>query len=73
MARLIELRGLDTISINRFHYELIAEKGDSDRTLARSEVTVEDAIFSELIDRLERGDSIDTLPGKNIGDALKAV
>ncbi len=73
MARLIELRGLDTISINRFHYELIAEKGDSDRTLARSEVTVEDAIFSELIDRLERGDSIDTLPGKNLGDALKSV
>ncbi|MCD4846826.1 MAG: HEAT repeat domain-containing protein [Candidatus Aegiribacteria sp.] len=73
MARLIELRGLDTISINRFHYELIAEQGDSDRTLARSEVTVEDAIFSELIDRLERGDSIDTLPGKNIGDALKSV
>ena len=73
MARLIELRGLDTISINRFHYELISEKGDSDRTLARSEVTVEDAIFSELIDRLERGDSIDTLPGKNIGDALKFV
>lgn len=73
MARLIELRGLDTISINRFHYELISEKGDSDRTLARSEVTVEDAIFSELIDRLERGDSIDVLPGKNLGDALKSV
>lgn len=73
MARLIELRGLDTISINRFHYELISEKGDSDRTLARSEVTVEDAIFSELIDRLERGDSIETLPGKNLGDALKSV
>ncbi len=73
MGRLIELRGLDSVSINRFHYELISEKGDSDRTLARSEVTVEDAIFSELIDRLERGDSIDTLPGKNIGDALKSV
>ena len=73
MGRLIELRGLDAISINRFHYELIAEKGDSDRILARSEVTVEDAIFSELIDRLERGDSIDSLSGKNIGDALKSV
>jgi hypothetical protein len=73
MDRLMELRGLNSISINRFHYELIAEAGESDQTLARGDVTIEDAIFSELIDRLERGDSIDSLPGSKIGDALKHV
>jgi len=71
--RLLELKGLDSISINRFHYELISEDGDSAQTLARGEVTIEDAIFSELIDRLERGESIDSLPGSKIGDALKSV
>ena len=74
IERLLELRGLDSISINRFHYQLISEGGDSsDQTLARGEVTIEDAIFSELIDRLERGESIDSLPGSKIGDALKSV
>ncbi len=74
MDRLLELRGLNTISINRFHYQLISEGGDTeDQTLARGEVTIEDAIFSELIDRLERGESIDSLPGSKIGNALKSV
>lgn len=73
MDRLLELRGLNSISINRFRYELISEDGDSEQTLARGEVTIEDAIFSELIDRLERGESIDALPGSKIGDALKSV
>jgi len=73
MDRLLELRGLDSISINRFHYELISEGGDAGQTLARGEVTIEDAIFTELIDRLERGESIDSLPGSKIGDALKSV
>jgi len=73
MDRLLELRGLNSISINRFHYQLISDGGDSDQTLQRGEVTIEDAIFSELIDRLERGESIDSLPGSKIGDALKSV
>ncbi len=73
MDRLLELRGLNSISINRFHYQLISEGGDTDQILARGEVTIEDAIFSELIDRLERGESIDSLPGSKIGDALKSV
>ena len=73
MGRLVELRGLDSISINRYHYQLVSEDGDEESTLARGEVTVEDAIFSELIDRLERGDSIDSLPGSKIGSALKSV
>ena len=73
MDRLLELRGLTSISINRFHYQLISEGGGTDQTLARGEVTIEDAIFSELIDRLERGESIDSLPGSKIGDALKSV
>jgi len=73
MQRLLELRSLDSISIDRFHYELISEDGETGQTLARGEVTIEDAIFSELIDRLERGESIDSLPGNKIGDALKAV
>ncbi len=73
MDRLLELRSIDSISINRFHYQLISEDGDADQTLARGEVTIEDAIFSELIDRLERGESIDSLPGSKIGDALKYV
>jgi len=73
MDRLLELRGLASISINRFHYQLISDGGDSDQTLQRGEVTIEDAIFSELIDRLERGESIDSLPGSKIGDALKSV
>jgi len=73
MERLLELRGLSSISVNQFHYQLISEGGDSEQTLALGEVTIEDAIFSELIDRLERGDSIDSLPGSKIGDALKSV
>lgn len=73
MGRLVELRGLASISINKFHYQLISEDGEGEDTLARGEVTIEDAIFSELIDRLERGESIDSLPGSKIGDALKSV
>ncbi|NOQ21171.1 MAG: hypothetical protein GQ565_00790 [Candidatus Aegiribacteria sp.] len=73
MDRLLELRGLDSITVNRFHYQLMSEGEEAGQTLARGEVTIEDAIFSELIDRLERGESIDSLPGSKIGDALKSV
>ncbi len=73
MGRLLELRGLGSITVNKFHYQLISEGSDDEQTLARGEVTIEDAIFSELIDRLERGDSIDSLPGSKIGEALKSV
>lgn len=71
--RLLELRGLNSISINRFHYQLISDGSEPDQTLARGDVTIEDAIFSELIDRLERGESINSLPGSKIGNALKSV
>ncbi len=73
MGKLLESRSIDSISVNRFHYKLISEDGDSEDTLVRGEVTIEDAIFSELIDRLERGEGIDSIPGSKIGDALKSV
>jgi len=73
MEKLLEARRLNSISVNRFHYQLISGNGEADQTLVRDEVTIEDAIFSELIDRLERGESIDSLPGNKIGNALKHV
>lgn len=73
MSRLLELRNIGSISVNRYHYQLISGDDDPDQKLARGEVTLEDAIFSELIDRLEQGESIESLPGKSIGEALKAV
>jgi len=73
MARLLEARGLNTLAVNRFHYQLVSEDGKEQSNLDRGEVSIEDAIFAELIDRLERGDSIDSLPGQKIGDALKSV
>ncbi len=75
-AKLLESRGLETVTVNRFHYELISgeedEAGERD-ALDRQETALEDAIFSELIGRLERGESLESMSSSNIGEALKTV
>ena len=76
IGRLLESRGLETISVNRFHYELIS--GDDEvrhhgKGLDRQETALEDAIFSELLGRLEKGESIDSMSTERVGEALKTL
>jgi hypothetical protein len=73
LARLLELRGLDTVSVNRFHYELKSGEEDAEHPISLKDAAVEDAIFTELISRLERGESISSMSGTDIGDALKNI
>ena len=73
LARLLELRGLDTISVNRFHYELMSGEEDAEHPISMKDAAIEDAIFTELISRLERGESISSMSGTDIGDALKNI
>lgn len=73
MARLLELRGLDRISVNRFHYELMSDEESGTGGLTGSDLAVEDAIFMELIGRLEKGESLESMSGEAIGQALKKI
>ncbi len=73
MARLLDLRGLDNITVNRFHYELMSDADEITGGLSRGDLAVEDAIFMELISRLEKGESLESMPGEAIGGALKKI
>ncbi len=73
LSRLVELRGLDSIDVNRYHYELVSGEEVLEGGISSAEAIVEDAIFSELIRRLEHGERIDSLSGAKLGEALKKV
>lgn len=76
IGRLMESRGLETISVNRFHYELISGEDEvrhHGKGLDRQETALEDAIFSELLGRLEKGESIDSMSTERVGEALKTL
>jgi len=76
IAKLLESRNLETITVNRFHYELISGEEEARRSghgLDRQETALEDAIFSELLKRLEKGESIDSMDAEHVGEALKTL
>ncbi len=76
IAKLMESRNLETITVNRFHYELISGEEETRRPgqgMDRQETALEDAIFSELLKRLEKGESIDSMSTEHVGEALKTL
>ena len=74
MPKLMERRDIGHISIDQFHYALVSDDGTVvGHTSSPEEAALEDVIFGELVERLERGDSLRDLPDEKVGEALKAV
>ncbi len=75
LAALLERREVDSITVDQFRYALVSKDGTvvGGATVAPEDTTLENIIFAELVDRLERGDTIRDLPNEELGMALKKV
>ncbi|MBN1433464.1 HEAT repeat domain-containing protein [Candidatus Fermentibacterales bacterium] len=74
IQKLLERREVDHITIDQFHYALVSEDGTVvGQASSPEETALEDVIFGELVERLERGDSLRDLPNEKVGEALKKV
>ncbi len=60
-------RGMENVTIDEFRYALVARDGKlvSETVTGSLDSTLEDLVFKELIDRLQRGDSIRDIPTKS--------
>ncbi len=73
-SRMLELKEIRSISVNRFHYELISgDEQEGPATLGAREAALEDAIFSELLHRLESGEDLGSISARKIGRALQEI
>ncbi|RKZ00835.1 hypothetical protein DRQ21_11765 [Candidatus Fermentibacteria bacterium] len=68
-------RGLENISVDEFRYALVARDGKlvSEVVTGSVDSALEDLIFRELIDRLQKGDSIKDIPTQQLGEALSRI
>ncbi len=68
-------RGIDSVSVDEFRYALVARDGKlvSEVVTGSVDSTLEDLIFRELIDRLQKGDSIQDIPTQQLGEALTRI
>ncbi|MCK5786959.1 MAG: HEAT repeat domain-containing protein [Candidatus Sabulitectum sp.] len=68
-------RGIQNVSVDEFRYALIARDGKlvSEVVTGAVDSTLEDLIFRELIDRLQKGDSIKDIPTQQLGEALSRI
>ena len=74
LAKLLERREIKRISIDQFHYALVSDDGTvMGLSTSPEETALEDIIFGELVERLERGDTLRDLPNEKVGEALKKV
>jgi len=75
MPKLLASRDIQHLSVGEFRYALIAKDGSlvEDSTSASVDTALEDMIFRELIERLERGDSIRGIPDAELGLAFKKI
>jgi hypothetical protein len=75
LASLLERREISTISVDQFRYALVSRDGTvvGGVSAAPEDTTLENIIFTELVDRLERGDTIRDLPDEELGMAFKKV
>jgi HEAT repeat protein len=81
LGSLLERREVQGISVDQYRYALISKDGKvvsgsgggGGSGAPAEDTTLENIIFTELIDRLERGDTLRDLPDEQLGMALKKI
>ncbi len=74
LARLMERRRVNGVTCDQFRYALVSKDGQMVMGAEPPEErAIENLIFGELIERLERGDSLRDLSSEQLGEALKNV
>lgn len=74
LSRLMERRNVNGVTCDQFRYALVSKDGQVVvGTEPPEERAIENLIFGELIERLERGDSLRDLNSEKLGEALKSV
>jgi len=75
LGGLLERREVQGISVDQYRYALVSKDGKvvGGPSAPAEDTTLENIIFAELIDRLERGDTLRDLPDEQLGMALKKV
>jgi hypothetical protein len=75
LSEMCRTRGITDINVDEFRYALVARDGKlvSEVVTGAVDSTLEDLIFRELIDRLQKGDSIKDIPTQQLGEALSRI
>ncbi len=76
LASLLERREVSNITVDQYRYALVSKDGTVVGGVGgppAEDTTLENIIFAELVDRLERGDSFRDLPDEQLGQALKKI
>lgn len=75
LAEMCRARAVENISVDEFRYALVARDGKlvSETVSGSMDSVLEDIVFKELIDRLQRGDSIKDIPHDKLGEALSKI
>lgn len=75
LVEMCRTRGMENVTIDEFRYALVARDGKlvSETVTGSLDSTLEDLVFKELIDRLQKGDSIRDIPHDKLGEALSRI
>jgi len=75
LGSLLERREISGIGVDQYRYALVSKDGKvvGGPATPAEDTTLENIIFAELIDRLERGDTLRDLPDEQLGLALKQI
>lgn len=75
LSEMCRSRGIEHAFVDEFRYALVAKDGKLvAQTLSGTlDSALEDLVFKELIDRLQRGDSIKDIPHEQLGEALSRI
>ena len=75
LVEMCKSRGILHATVDEFRYALVAKDGKlvAQTVSGTMDSTLEDLIFKELIDRLQRGDSIRDIPHEQLGEALSRI
>lgn len=75
LSEMCRTRGIENVTVDEFRYALVAKDGKlvSEVVTGSVDSTLEDLIFRELIDRLQKGDSIKDIPTQQLGEALSRI
>ncbi len=75
LSEMCRTRGIENVSVDEFRYALVARDGKlvSEVVTGSVDSTLEDLVFRELIDRLQKGDSIQDIPTQQLGEALTRI
>ncbi len=75
LSEMCRTRGIENVSVDEFRYALVARDGKlvSEVVTGSVDSALEDLIFRELIDRLQKGDSIREIPTEQLGEALSRI